>query len=149
MSIKINISKRFFEAGSDLLHLTIGILLIILGGAFVCQLFYNLKSLLFTKDFAYTTAVILNKVFFALMILEVAHTVVISYQEHIIKPEPFLIIGLIASIRRILALTLNLVETHPTEQEFYMAMIETAVLTFLVLILTIGLMLLKKNTNNN
>jgi uncharacterized membrane protein (DUF373 family) len=78
------------------------------------------------------------------MILEMAHTVMISYQEHVIKPEPFLLIGLIASVRRILALTLNLVEAHPSMQEFKMAMIETAILGGLVLILVIAIVLLRR-----
>jgi hypothetical protein len=73
-----------------------------------------------------------------------AHTVMISYQEHIIKPEPFLLIGLIASVRRILALTLHLVESHPTMEEFNMAMIETAILGGLVLILVIAIVLLRR-----
>ncbi|HCO12285.1 MAG TPA: hypothetical protein DIT19_03555 [Desulfonauticus sp.] len=145
MSFRLNLSKKFFQAGSDFLHLIIGILLIILGGFFVLHLFYNLKSLLLEKDFAVTVGIILNKVFFALMILEVAHTVVVSYQEHIIRPEPFLIIGLIASVRRVLVLTLNLVEKIPSQEEFYRAMLETGVLALLILILIIGLVLLQKN----
>ncbi len=145
MSFRLNLSKKFFQAGSDFLHLIIGILLIILGVFFVLHLFYNLKSLLLEKDFAVTVGIILNKVFFALMILEVAHTVVVSYQEHIIRPEPFLIIGLIASVRRVLVLTLNLVEKIPSQEEFYRAMLETGVLALLILILIIGLVLLQKN----
>ncbi|MDQ7031146.1 MAG: phosphate-starvation-inducible PsiE family protein [Desulfonauticus sp.] len=144
MSIKFNLPKRFFETGSDLLHLIISILLIILGGAFIFQIFFNFKVLFFTKNFAYTVGLILNKIFFALMILEVAHTVVISYQEHVIKPEPFLVVGLIATIRRILAITLNLVETNPHPERFYMTMVEIGVLSLLILILVIGIVILKK-----
>lgn len=147
-SLRIEISKKIFEAGSDFLHLIIGILLIALGAIFVFHLFYNLKSLFLEKDFALTIGIILNKVFFALMILEVAHTVVVSFQEHTIKPEPFLMVGLIASVRRILVLTLNLVENTPSQEEFYRAMLETGVLAGLILILIIGIVLLQKQKSS-
>lgn len=148
-SLRIEISKKVFEAGSDLLHLIIGILLITLGAIFVFHLFYNLKELFLEKDFTLTIGIILNKVFFALMILEVAHTVVVSFQEHTIKPEPFLLVGLIASVRRVLVLTLNLVENTPSQEEFYRAMLETGVLAGLILILTIGIVLLQKQRNSS
>ncbi|MBT8762595.1 hypothetical protein KFV02_01440 [Desulfohalobiaceae bacterium Ax17] len=137
-------SSKVFEIGSDILHFIIGILLILLGSVFVFHVVTNLNKLLIGQDLAVTVGTILNKIFFVLMILEMAHTVMISYQEHIIKPEPFLLIGLIASVRRILALTLNLVETHPGIEEFKMAMIETAILGALILILVVAIVLLRR-----
>jgi uncharacterized membrane protein (DUF373 family) len=137
-------SRKIFEIGSDILHFIIGILLILLGSVFVFHVVSSLDKLFIDQELAVTVGTILNKIFFVLMILEMAHTVMISYQEHIIKPEPFLLIGLIASVRRILALTLNLVEAHPSMQEFKMAMIETAILGGLVLILVIAIVLLRR-----
>ena len=137
-------SRKIFEIGSDILHFIIGILLILLGSVFVFHVVSSLDKLFIDQELAVTVGTILNKIFFVLMILEMAHTVMISYQEHVIKPEPFLLIGLIASVRRILALTLNLVEAHPSMQEFKMAMIETAILGGLVLILVIAIVLLRR-----
>jgi uncharacterized membrane protein (DUF373 family) len=137
-------SRKIFEIGSDILHFIIGILLILLGSVFVFHVVSSLDKLFIDQELAVTVGTILNKIFFVLMILEMAHTVMISYQEHIIKPEPFLLIGLIASVRRILALTLNLVEAHPSMEEFKMAMIETAILGGLVLILVIAIVLLRR-----
>jgi hypothetical protein len=41
------------------------------------------------------------------MLVEILHTVRISIRSHILVTEPFLVIGLIASIRRILVITLK------------------------------------------
>ena len=41
------------------------------------------------------------------MLVEILHTVRISIRSHILVTEPFLIVGLIASIRRILVITLE------------------------------------------
>jgi len=137
-------SRKVFEIGSDILHFIIGILLILLGSVFVIHVVSNLDKLFIDQELAVTVGTILNKIFFVLMILEIAHTVMISYQEHVIKPEPFLLVGLIASVRRILALTLNLVETHPSIEEFKMAMVETAILGALILILVVAIVLLRR-----
>jgi len=40
-----------------------------------------------------------------LVVMEILHTIGMSIRERALVPEPFLIVGLIASIRRILVLT--------------------------------------------
>jgi len=42
-----------------------------------------------------------------LMLVEILHTVRVSIRSHILVTEPFLVVGLIASIRRILVITLE------------------------------------------
>jgi hypothetical protein len=42
------------------------------------------------------------------MLVEILHTVRISIRSHVLVTEPFLVIGLIASIRRMLVISLEL-----------------------------------------
>jgi Phosphate-starvation-inducible E family len=44
----------------------------------------------------------------ALMLVEILHAVRISIRSHVLVTEPFLVIGLIASIRRMLVINLEL-----------------------------------------
>jgi hypothetical protein len=44
----------------------------------------------------------------ALMLVKILHTVRISIRSHVLVTEPFLVIGLIASIRRMLVISLEL-----------------------------------------
>ena len=44
---------------------------------------------------------VLNELLIVLMLVEILHTVRISVRSHILITEPFLVVGLIASIRRI------------------------------------------------
>src|ERR1700685_2191960 len=53
------------------------------------------------------TLLVLDELLVVLMIVEILHTVRISIRSHILVTEPFLIVGLIASIRRILVITLE------------------------------------------
>ena len=50
---------------------------------------------------------VLNELLLVLMLVEILHTVRISIRSHILVTEPFLVVGLIASIRRMLVITLE------------------------------------------
>jgi hypothetical protein len=49
----------------------------------------------------------LNELLIVLMLVEILHTVRISIRSHVLVAEPFWVVGLIASIRRILVITLE------------------------------------------
>jgi uncharacterized membrane protein (DUF373 family) len=48
---------------------------------------------------------VLNELLVVLMLVEILHTVRISIRSHILVTEPFLVVGLIASIRRMLVIS--------------------------------------------
>jgi len=50
---------------------------------------------------------VLDELLVALMPVEILHTVRISIRSHVLVTEPFLVIGLIASIRRMLVISLG------------------------------------------
>ena len=50
---------------------------------------------------------VLNQLLIVLMLVEILHTVAISIRSHVLVTEPFLVVGLIASIRRILVISLE------------------------------------------
>jgi hypothetical protein len=54
---------------------------------------------------ALETLRVLNQLLIVLMLVEILHTVRISIRSHFLVTEPFLVIGLIASIRRMLVIT--------------------------------------------
>ncbi len=50
---------------------------------------------------------VLNQLLIVLMLVEILHIVRISIRSHVLVIEPFLLVGLIASIRRILMIALE------------------------------------------
>jgi uncharacterized membrane protein (DUF373 family) len=50
---------------------------------------------------------IVERLLFVLMLVEILHTVRASIQSHVLASEPFLVAGMIATIRRILLVTLE------------------------------------------
>src|ERR1700731_3173451 len=47
----------------------------------------------------------LDKILLVLLVVELLYTVQVSFREHALVPEPFLLVGLISAIRLVLVLT--------------------------------------------
>ena len=84
---------------------------------------------------------LLDHVLLILLIVELLYTVQVSFREHALVPEPFLLVGLISAIRRVLILT---AEFGERQGEVHAFVIELGVLTVLILALSISLVLLRK-----
>ena len=86
---------------------------------------------------------IVDKLLFTLMLVEILHTVRQSITSDQIAIEPFLIVGLIASVRRILIVTVEVANEGktPSPLEFGHDMIELGVLGGLTLVLILSIYL--------
>lgn len=94
---------------------------------------------------------VVDRLLFLLMLVEILHTVRVSMRSGRLTCEPFLIVGLIASIRRVLVLTLQTAEQmHATEWNaqkealFRASMIELGVLAGLILVMVVSIFLLHR-----
>jgi uncharacterized membrane protein (DUF373 family) len=94
---------------------------------------------------------VLDQLLAVLMLVEILHTVRISIHSHYLVTEPFLVVGLIASIRRILVITLEastLTKTGTWSAEgasiFRAGMIELGLLGLIILILVFSITLLRR-----
>jgi len=88
---------------------------------------------------------LLDRLLLILMIVEILYTVQVSFSEHALVPEPFLIVGLIATIRRLLVLTAEfarLVESNSAA--FQGAMLELGLLTVMIVALVVSLVVLTR-----
>jgi hypothetical protein len=106
------------------------------------------------RDWSGTRAIflIVDRLMFVLMLIEILHTVRGSVRSGELTPEPFLIIGLIASIRNVLVITLKssglTSEGHSgsigSEMLFRSSIIELGVLGALILIFVVSIYLLRR-----
>jgi hypothetical protein len=90
---------------------------------------------------------LLDRILLILMIAEILYTVQVSLREHSLVPEPFLVVALIAGVRRVLIITAefaDLLEKGP--EAFRNAMIELGLLTVMIVALVASLMLLRRRT---
>ena len=93
---------------------------------------------------------VLDQLLVVLMLVEILHTVRISIRSHILVTEPFLVVGLIASIRRMLVITLEAATltkgawSPESASIFRASMIELGLLGMLILILVFSITLLRR-----
>jgi uncharacterized membrane protein (DUF373 family) len=93
-----------------------------------------------------------DRLLFVLMVVEVMHTVRVSFRSGKLVCEPFLIVGLIASIRRVLVITLETSQAHepgkwnPEAQSLlYSTNLELSVLGGLILVMVVSIYMLRQS----
>ncbi len=94
----------------------------------------------------------IDRLLFVLMIVEILHTVRVSFRAGSLVCEPFLIVGLIASIRRVLVITLESSQvdqpgkwTSDTAALLHSSMTELTVLGGLILVMVFSIVLLRRS----
>ncbi len=91
------------------------------------------------------TAQILDLVLLILMLAEIIYTVTLSMRGAVLSPQPFLIVGLIAVIRRMLVITVQEVQnTHPRAGLLAQNTLDLAVLTLVVIAFVSAIALLQR-----
>jgi hypothetical protein len=90
----------------------------------------------------------LDQLLLVLVLVEILHTVRISIRSKEIILEPFLIVGLIASVRRVLVIAMQAAklteEGHDVAEAFRRSMIELGVVGFLVLVFVVSIYVLRR-----
>ena len=143
-------STRVFTLVEYGLYVALAVLLcatclIALGGAGV-TLWHGLLDWTDTD----TVFEVIDRLLVVLMLIEILHTVLVSVRSGVLTCEPFLIVGLIASIRRMLVITLEsshakqTSDTAEIELVFRTSMIELVVLGMLILVMVASIYLLRR-----
>ena len=95
----------------------------------------------------------IDRLLFVLMVVEILHTVRVSFRSGELVCEPFLIVGLIASIRRVLVITLESSQanepgkwTADSQSMLNATMLELSILGVLILVMVISIYLLRRRS---
>jgi uncharacterized membrane protein (DUF373 family) len=136
---------RAFTAVEDLVYIGLGLLLA--GTAFTLLVASVIDFGRGVLAGRVSPIQLLDQILLILLIVELLYTVQVSFREHALIPEPFLLVGLISAIRRVLVLTAEFGELpeKTTDMSWHFA-IQLAVLTALILALAISLMLLRRRS---
>ena len=102
-------------------------------------------------EIATQTLRVLNELLVVLMLVEILHTVRISIRSQVLVTEPFLVVGLIASIRRMLVISLEMATlpsdaawSNQANNAFRSSMIELGLLGLLILVLVFSITLVRR-----
>lgn len=139
------LTARAFTIVEDVVYLGLGILLSGCAAALLVSSGIMFVQSLMAGSLTTNVVPLLDRLLLILLVIELLYTVRVSFREHGIIPEPFVLVGLIAAIRRVLVLTAEFAQLKDqTPEVFQHLIIELAVLTFLILALVSSLVLLRK-----
>lgn len=103
------------------------------------QFFQNLRYDMFDAVLRLLDALLL-----VMMLVEVLHTINISLRQHVLTSEPFLIVGLIAAVRRILVITAEQSRLTDYPERFRLMLLELLLLGGIILILALAIYILRR-----
>jgi len=111
------------EHAQDFVTIVVGVVLIILAATLTVSgvISFFIDSL--DKSISVAAINLLDRVLLVLILVEIVHTVVLSLRAHRLVAQPFIIVGLVAVIRRILFLLSNEVTISSAELGLLIAMV--------------------------
>lgn len=137
---------RGMSLTEDLVYAGLGVLLAVSAVALLVGGFKTLVSALFERAMGSQIPAILDQVLFILLVIELMYTVQVSFREHGLLAEPFLVVALIAVVRRILVITAELPKLPQAGVEvFRQAILELGLLTVMVVALVGSLIALQRS----
>jgi uncharacterized membrane protein (DUF373 family) len=141
---------HWFGLAEDTLYVGLGLLLIAIAFTLLfTEIVYFLRYVS-TRTLADNIVFLLDRILLIIIFVEVLYTVQESFRQHVLRPGPFLVVGLIAVTRRILVLTAEMSKLAKESQEgFYNAMIELGLLTILVIALVLSLRMLRQQDRSS
>jgi phosphate starvation-inducible membrane PsiE len=139
-----DVQKLWTSQAAKILGMAESVVLVLIGVALVLVAVLLLYSSMYDLNQAVREGVgaiehkaieILNTVLLVMMTMEIVYTVAISLQSHTLNAEPFLIIGVIAGIRRTLVITATSTDQEANPERFHNMLIELGLLAATVLAL--------------
>ncbi|HET9753878.1 MAG TPA: phosphate-starvation-inducible PsiE family protein [Myxococcales bacterium] len=136
---------RAFSLVEDVVYVGMGLLLAFSAAALLVAGAWDLWKATVAGAPLEAVVGLLDRTLLVLMLVELLYTVRVSFRQHALLPEPFLLVGLIAATRRILVVTAEFsLKGEADPAKFHNGMVEIGLLTVMVLALVASLLMLKR-----
>ena len=142
-------SSDLFLMVEHALYVALGVVLSVTGLAALADVVHTLWGAMINWNGPSALLVTVDRLLFVLMLAEILHTVRVSIKSGALTCEPFLIVGLIACIRRVLVITLESSQANGKseaggQEVFQSSMIELGILGGLILVMVISIYLVRR-----
>src|SRR5262249_48771724 len=130
---------HWFDLSEDCIYVGLGLLLIAIAITLLVTEVLYFGKYVSTGTLADNVVFLLDRILLIIIFAEVLYTVQVSFRQHILQPEPFLVVGLIAVTRRILVLTAEMSQlAKETQQSFSNAMVPLGQLPILLMAVVVS-----------
>lgn len=120
---KLSLAARGLEVAQDVVTVAGGVLLVVIAAVLLGYGTWQFFRGLGNGSVQSAATTLLDRVLLVLILVEVVHTVVLSLREHTLLPQPFIVVGLIAVIRRILLVLGNSVPVSTAQLALLISMV--------------------------
>jgi phosphate starvation-inducible membrane PsiE len=137
------VAARYLNHAEGAVLILIGVVLVVLAVLLLWTSGVSMIDAVRDNTIGHKAIEILNSVLLVMMTMEIVYTVAISLESHSLVAEPFLIIGTIAAIRRMLVITATSTETEHSPDIFHNTLVELGLLGATVIALSIAIWMLR------
>lgn len=138
------ISQRWLYLGEDIILVAVALVLLGAGFFIAVDAVGSLVNAIATNTRAQVIFGVAESALLALILAELVHSLQMSLNGHGLSPEPFLVIAIIAILRKMLLTTVQISNT-PEMQTTILVVGELVALAVVILILTIALALILRH----
>jgi uncharacterized membrane protein (DUF373 family) len=135
--------ERLLEVAENFIYYGGGLILVAAAAGLLVFAVIETVEVALTGEFTRAVTQLLDRILLALMVAEIIYTVTNISKKRRLDVQPFLIIGVIAAVRRMLVITAES-STHVdvTDPVFQAALAELALLAVIILLLAVSFRLL-------
>ena len=136
------VTERIFGHVEDILYVLIALALALAGTGYLGYVVYDFVSHLSDGDLTTLVLELLDGLLLVFIITEIIHTIRAVISEKVLVSEPFLVVGVVAAIRRLIVVSAQAKDLVGTP-DFNDAILEISVLTGTILFLGTTIFLLR------
>ena len=140
-------SVEFLELLDDTVQIALAVLLFIAAASILVVASYQFVTQ-FSKDFSQAVLSLIHEILMIMIALELMYTVITYLKEHSIPLEPFFVVGILSSLRKILMVgaQMTLFETGGpiNVEQFDIYLMELGIHTGIVFVLVLSLFIIQK-----
>ncbi len=137
---------EFLRAAENLVLALIAIVLVVLAVLLLIASVTGMIRDIGSGTLADAGIEVLNRILLVMMIMEIVYTVTKSLESHLLVAEPFLIIGAIAAIRRMIIITAESTKMELTNPEaFHALLMELGLLALIVIAMAFSAWILRRD----
>ena len=136
-------AASFLNHAESAVLVLVGLVLVVLAVLLLETSVVSMFDAIQDRTIGHEAIEILNSVLLVMMTMEIVYTVAISLQSHTLVAEPFLIIGTIAAIRRMLVITATSTDHENNPAIFHNTLIELGLLAATVIALASAIWIIR------
>jgi hypothetical protein len=140
-----SLAAKALETSESVVLVLIGVALVLVAVLLLYSSMYDLNQAVHhgPGEIEHKAIEILNTVLLVMMTMEIVYTVAISLESHILNAEAFLLVGIIAGIRRMLVITATSTEVEAHPDQFHNMLVELGLLAGTVVALAGAIWILR------